>query len=363
MTVGIRFVATICILLAACALSNAQKTDQSPLDRVITELQAGRIEQAYAALDEVIKQYPNNPDGYLLRGSLKMQADPAQALSDFTKVIELKPDSGVAYSQRAILRLLNNDTAGALKDLDAAFAHNFKDDSAYYLRSHLRTQVGELNGALSDLDEAIKLNPNNPRHYATRGELLLVLKEPDRALADINYLINWYETAPSARPVPKPSDGKDAKSPSPPSKAFKVEIAQETNNEAPGAKGMAPTIARTYVNRAFIFSSRRNHVAALADFDKAIRIDPTNLSALYQRAIEYEYTGNLPAALADITNALQTEPKEGNLIMERGVILLLMGKDKEAQVDFDRLLQSDRPLWQKRIDERVAAVRKVLPNK
>ena len=42
-------------------------------------------------------------------------------------------------------------------------------------------------------------------------------------------------------------------------------------------------------------------------------------------------------------------------MVEHGVSLL-MGKDKEAQADFDQLLQADRALWQKRIDERTAAV-------
>ena len=363
MRVVTRFAITVCILLSAWTLSNAQKTDQDPLNRVITELQAGQMEKAFVALDEVIKQDPINPYAYLLRGSLKMQADPAQALSDFNKVIELKPDSGVAYNQRAILRLVNNDVAGALKDLDAAIAHNFSDDSVYYLRGQLRGQVGELNGALSDLDEALKLNPNNPRLYSTRGGLLVALKQPDRALTDLNYLINWYETDPTARPIPK-----DAKSQSQPdvvpkndSKAFMVGIAQETTNEAPGAKEMAPTIASAYVNRGAILSDRGNKVAALADFDKAIRIDPTSISALYLRANEYEYKGDLPAALADIIKALEIEPKNGNLLVEQGVILLLMGRDKEAQPVFDVLLKSDQALWQKRIDERTAAMRKILP--
>ena len=105
-----------------------------------------------------------------------------------------------------MLRLINNDTAGALKDLDAAITHNFNDDSVYYLRGQLRWQVGELNPALSDLNEAIKLNPGNPRTYVTRAELLIALKEFDRALVDFNYLITWYETEPSARPAPKPAD-------------------------------------------------------------------------------------------------------------------------------------------------------------
>ena len=56
------------------------------------------------------------------------------------------------------------------------------------------------------------------------------------------------------------------------------------------------------------------------------------------------------------------EPNYGYLVVERVVMLVLMGKEKEAQGDFDILLQSDRALWQKRIDDRTAAVRKILPS-
>jgi len=367
MTMVIRLMIAVCILLSAWAFSQAQKQDQDPLFRVLTELEAGQFEKARVTLDEVIKQYPNNPDAYFLRGSLNMQADPAQALRDFNKVIELKPDSGRAYNQRAFLRLVNNDPAGALKDLDAAIAHDFKDDSIYFQRGQLRWQAGDLKAALSDLNESLKLNPNNPCVYATRGDLLIALKEMDRAFADFDYLIKWYETDPTARPLPKPSPNTGKSQPeAPPKKDFKgfvVEMDQQTINEAPGAKEMAPIIANAYVNRGWILKERGNHVGAFSDFDKAIRMDPTNVWALYDRANEYEYKGDLPAALADIEKAINFDPQNGNLMVEHGVILLLMGKDKEAQADFDQLLQADRALWQKRIDERTAAVRKLLPVK
>ena len=367
MTLVTRLVITACLLLSICVLSNAQKKDPDPLERVMTELQAGRMETALAALDEVIKQYPNNPDAYFLRGSFTMQANPAQALRDFNKVIELKPDSGQAYSQRAMLRMVNNDPAGALKDLDAAISHNFKDDSIYYIRGQLRWQTGELNGALSDLNESIRLNPDNPRVYSTRGVLLLTLKETDRALADFNYLLRWYETDPSARPAAKSSGSKDGvKSASPvrpPSEGIVVEMEQKTSNEAPGSKEMAPVIADAYVRRGFIRIDHGNHAAALSDFENALRMDPANVWGLYGRANEYEVKGDLPAALADITKAVQIDPQNGNLVVERGVILVLMGREKEAQADFDALLKSDRELWQKRIDNRLAAVRKLVPAK
>jgi Tfp pilus assembly protein PilF len=140
-------------------------------------------------------------------------------------------------------------------------------------------------------------------------------------------------------------------------------MAQQTANEAPGAKEMAPTIANAYTRRGLILNSRGNHDAAISDFSKASRIDPSNVWALYHRAHEYEYKADLPAALADITRAIQLEPQNRDLAVEHGVLLLVMGRDKEAQAVFDVLLQSDRAVWQKRIDERIAAVRKLNPTK
>ena len=158
------------LLLAAPLLSQGQTaTEKDPMDRVLAELQAGHDDKAMAALDQAIKQQPNNADAYLLRGSLKVQFDRAAALADFNKVIELKPDSGAAYHQRALLRLMNQDVAGALKDLDASVAHNYKGDGIYTLRAQLRRQLGDMKGALADFDLSIKLNPNNPRSYHDRG--------------------------------------------------------------------------------------------------------------------------------------------------------------------------------------------------
>lgn len=320
-----------------------------------------------AALDEAIKQQPTNADAYLLRGSLNMQADPAKALADFNKVIELKPDSGTAYNQRALIRLINQDVAGALKDLDAAVAHNYKGDSIYGLRAQLRWQLGDLKGALADYDLSIKLNPNNPRSYRDRGALLLAMEKSDRALIDFDYLLKWYETDPqSARPVPKEASKHQTLNEGEAKKAidsgvFTVRINEETQNEAPGDKEMAPTIVDAYARRALIYSARGNHDAAISDLTKALRIDPSNFDVRFDRFNAYEAKGDLAAALADVNQGIANDPMNGNLRVEHGVLLLLLGKEREAQADFDMLLKGDRILWQKRIDERLAAVKKFMP--
>jgi len=354
-------VAIAAILFATAPPSHAQKiADKDPLDRVLAGIQAGDMDKALIALDEAIKEQPTNADAYLLRGTLKVSNDQAAALADFNKVIELKPDSGAAYNQRAMLRLMNQDIPGALKDLDAAVANNYATDGVYDLRAQLRWQLDDQKGALADLELALKLNPNNPRYYQRRASAYMAMKELDRALADFSYLLNWYETDPmTVRPVPRPTSKgiDDRKDPN----AFAVVIGQETKNEAPGDKNMAQSIVESYAYRAKILSERGNHDAAISDLTKALRIDPANFNARYERYNEYEAKGDLAAALSDVNKGIEIDPRNGNLRVEHGVLLLLMGKDQEAQVDFDMLLKSDHVLWQKRIDDRLAAVKSHLP--
>ena len=124
---------------------------------------------------------------------------------------------------------------------------------------------------------------------------------------------------------------------------------------------MLPVIANTYINRGLIYSAQGKGDAAISDFTKSIRLDAKNIWPFYHRANELEGKGDLEAALADISRAIQLDPMNGNLRVEHGVILTLLGNTKDAQVDFDMLLKADGVVWQKRIDERLAAVKKRVP--
>jgi tetratricopeptide (TPR) repeat protein len=364
--------AVVAVVLAISLTAVAQKaTSKDPMERALAALQAGDNVRAIAEVTDVIKLRPGDPDAYLLRSNLRaITGDNSGALADISRVIELRPAMGSAYYGRAIMRMIANDLDGALKDLDSAVVNNYRQDHVYDMRATMRSQRGDVKGALSDMDEAIKINPGNPRYYLTRAELLLKLEDSQRAFADFDYVLKWYETNPVKRPLPKPADPGDKPAPGESASindkkvkevapdAWKVAVAVQTENESPADKEMAPAIADAYVNRGLIYSSRGNADVAISDFGKSLRINPLNAWALYFRAVEFEGKGELVGALADVSRAVELDPNNGNCRAEHGVLLLLLGRSREAQADFDMLLDSDRVVWQKRIDERIAAVRK-----
>ncbi len=341
----------------------AQKPEEELLKRAVAELQAGNTANAIASLTEHISKYPNQAEAYLLRGNLRMASgDTAGALADLNKVIQLKPDRAQAYHERAYLRLMAKDIAGAIQDLDTAIKYNYKGDHVHALRAQLRMDKGDLKGALADFDEALKLNPDNPQTYAGRAGLLLRLEDRDRALIDLNYLLSWYETDPTTKRVSKTTPSAQP-TPTNSTASLAVGIETRTTNAAPGDKEMVTVISNAYVNRGLIYTFQGNADAAISDYTKSIRLDPKNMWAYYNRAKELAGKRDLAAALADVNRAIQLDPRNGNFRVEHGVILTLMGNTKDAQVDFDMLLNSDRALWQKRIDERMAAVKKKVPDR
>ena len=339
------FAVSLILLLAA---ETCAQQPEDPLKLAIAEQQAGHIDKAIAAATEVINKDSDLVEAYLLRSSLRLTAGDAYgAMADLNKAIQLNPALDRAYYERALIRVLAKDVNGAVQDLDLAIATNHNNDRAYLLRGQLRSNLGALKSALSDYDQSIKLNPNNPQTYAARAGLLLTMEDRDRALLDLDYLLTWYETDPQKRGGSERTGDTQATS--------------RDINIAPGDKEMLSTIAGAYFNRGSISSFRGNIDEAISDFTKSIRLDSTNVWAFYNRAREFEVRGDLDAALADVSRAIQIDPMNGSFRLEHGVVLVMMGKNKEAQVDFDMLLNTDRALWQQRIAERLATIKPKLP--
>ena len=63
--------------------------------------------------------------------------------------------------ERAMARLKQGDTDGALADLDKAIKLFPKYDAAYSGRAQVRKARGDIEGALADFGKAVELNPKN----------------------------------------------------------------------------------------------------------------------------------------------------------------------------------------------------------
>jgi tetratricopeptide (TPR) repeat protein len=99
-----------------------------------------------------------------------------------------------------------------------------------------------------------------------------------------------------------------------------------------------PNVAGAYMNRAQILIKKGDSEAAIADLSKSIELYP--LHPTYQlRATELQKRGNLSGALADLSTSIELQPGNAFAYLDRGALLILMGRDEEAEKDFKRCLE------------------------
>ena len=77
---------------------------------------------------------------------------------------------------------------------------------------------------------------------------------------------------------------------------------------------------------------------ALADFNKAISLDPNYAQAYANRALIYRKTNKLDLALADDNKALAIDASYAPAYLGRGIVYRLQGRNAQALDDFNKVI-------------------------
>ena len=127
---------------------------------------------------------------YTLRGVAWMrEEEPAAAIADFTRAIDLDASNIAALRGRAHAQTAMGRHDGAARDWTSIIAvqpdtaDNYRERGLAYLASGHSAQ------ALSDFDKAIALDPQNPDHYIGKARVYGLMKQPDHALKEFDRAI------------------------------------------------------------------------------------------------------------------------------------------------------------------------------
>jgi tetratricopeptide (TPR) repeat protein len=107
------------------------------------------------------------------------------------------------------------------------------------------------------------------------------------------------------------------------------------------ALDLDPTLARAYNNRGATHRALRRYKAALADYSQAIELDPTEAQAYSNRGATYAELRQYPAAMADFVRALEQNPTFAQAFHNRGLAYTELGQYQAALSDFSRALDAD----------------------
>lgn len=95
--------------------------------------------------------------------------------------------------------------------------------------------------------------------------------------------------------------------------------------------------AQDFLRRGAASAGRRDFASAIADFDRAIELEPTNADAIYQRGLAKRDNRQGRQAMDDFNQALTLQPDHSGALMARGQLHLAMNSVGKAAADFGKL--------------------------
>lgn len=100
-----------------------------------------------------------------------------------------------------------------------------------------------------------------------------------------------------------------------------------------------PFLGEAYGGRGAAYQGLGDFQRALADLDQAIQRDPRLVTAYLHRAQVRLETGEIDGALADLERVMEIQPTDPELYLNRGICLHRKGQCIDAAVDFHRVLK------------------------
>jgi lipoprotein NlpI len=94
-----------------------------------------------------------------------------------------------------------------------------------------------------------------------------------------------------------------------------------------------------FSNRGNAYSDKGDTDRAIADFNEAIRLDPTSAVAFDNRGSAYHDKGDNDRAIADYNEAIRLDPKSGKAFAGRGTAFSDKGDFERAIADYDEAVR------------------------
>ena len=218
---------------------------------------------------------------------------------------------------------------GKLKESIAALeqAVKLKPDfvAAWEFQSVSHRELNQLDKALVTINKAIQLQPENPNLYNEKGVILENLKDYAQAQAAITKAIKL-----SARAAFYYNRGLVYQN------QKKWDLAVADYNKA---IQINPEYAQAYNNRGNLYYYQKKWDLAVADYNKAIQINPEVAQAYNNRGLLYKNQKQWDLALADYNKAIQINPSLAQAYYNRANIYSDQKKWDLALTDYNKAIQ------------------------
>ena len=304
----------------------SQKLQQQFMQAVALH-QQGKLQEAGAIYEAILKVLPRHPDALHLLGVIAAQTGNHQRAANLiAKAIAINPGNAGYYGNRGNALLALKQYAAAIDCYDQAIKLQPDFADAYGNRGISLQMLGRFADALASYQRAISIRPDYAQVHFWCGVVLQELRQLQAA-------IDSYSRAISIRP-----DYVEA--------CYNRGTALQELKEWQGAIAsydqaihIKPDYHEAYFNRGVALKALKSLDAAVASYDAAIRIKPDYAEAINNRGAALQSLNQFDAAIASFDSAIQIKPDYFEAFNNRGNALQALNQLEAAVDSYDQALR------------------------
>lgn len=343
---------------------------------------------AIADCVQALRLDPDLGRAYALRGQAFLALNyPAQAVVDYGEAIRLEPEVAEHYVQRGLALARTDKTDGALADFDKAHELDPEATRPQQLRGEVLMAGRQFEKALESFNQAIEDHPDTALLYDLRGDAHVALLKYKPAVDDYNKALELQPDTPvfltdRAHALNELRQNRAAADDCTKVLSLQPQNARALYERARASSGLGQNSAALEdVGKVLDLpmtsaADRRVHFDALilqgrihlfgqkafeqavADFTRALELDPNSAETLNLRAIAHGSGGDHERALQDLTAALERVPQSAVYLTNRGFTLMKQEKYDDALKDFTAAIEAN-PNYVNAYEQRAKAYEKL----
>jgi tetratricopeptide (TPR) repeat protein len=318
---------------------------EAHLFRGLSYARRGAHAQAIADYGRAIELKPNDAQAFARRSySNRAIKYLDRAFADAEQAIALAPYYGYAHRQRALVHLERRHFEKAIADLERSMEHDPHEDILYFERAQAWEGLGKHELALADLERAVAMDPRHAPYLENRARLYMHFERWREAIEDLDAALslvanNIHALRRRALAHEKAGQREAAIADY---RAVLRTSPYDTDSQAALRRLSAPTGT---ADGASCRDPRMPVIDRVADCSRAIQTAKTR----EQRAVAYFARSQiyglvmrqLDKALEDVEQAMKHKPGWAEAHSYRGLVRMWRGDPKAALADFDRAIELD----------------------
>ncbi len=276
--------------------SNSYSLIDSSITQAIALHESGKIEQAKAVYQQLLRTKPRDPKILYLLGTAEYQlGNIDESLNLLDRSLGILPDNPIAYNNRGLVFLKKKEFQEALANFDKALKLKPDYVDVYNNRGITLQSLGRLDEAIASYKKATELKPDFADTYVNIGKALFNLERHSEAIA-------CYD------------------------KALELD----------------PASCDAFNNRGGALHKLGRFNEAVESYDQALKIRPDYATAHNNRGIALQNLHRFEDALKCFTSALAINPDNTNALSFRGMLLSDLRRFEEALADYEHAISLDR---------------------